>query len=429
MSVSATDYEFKDIIEKALVSEHPLVELAVHQEQFLRKRTELELEELLSKTVAMFANLSTEQINTLKKAVLEQVALDIELVKKLNESLKSYKASVKPSADSAIYPLKFNKLALILLATQAFLEKYFKKLFEYGEIPKGYRFATHPTEMTQLGSNKYRIYGDGKGSVLSTAILVTYLVSTRQTFSNLALACNKETRTGRWINATALAHVAPLPESLSLDDKFTFCYIDAQGHKTLVYTYMRYAYGGDRGHPLDDKLCGPHDCTSWLEEICCLESFVTTVDFRYHYQQTCKINSDSPDAKLSADIPEAWLFSTGQSMAAKFDVVMLPDDWKKTPEKYILPGQIYVKKTHAMLVLGARKNGDIETMSYSRDLPETDGFGHVVSTVEPDAKPILFSLKANYLAKAKLLKEKLLEFSLLQLNPSLSKGSGVIKAP
>ncbi|HQW57727.1 MAG TPA: hypothetical protein PK583_02085, partial [Gammaproteobacteria bacterium] len=179
MSTSTEDPRLKVIVEGALTSEHPLVKQGMDEEQILRQRTQAEIQELLSKTVRALNQ--AENIKAIKTKTLKQIDLDLALAGILNTSLVPYKTSVHPGVGQGIYPLKSNKLVPILTGVKEFLNTSFTKLFEYQEIPRGYRFVTNPTDVTRLGPNKYRIYGDSKNTVLKTALLETYLAATGKT--------------------------------------------------------------------------------------------------------------------------------------------------------------------------------------------------------------------------------------------------------
>jgi len=357
------DSELKTLIEDALTSEHPLIQQAIQHEQAFRMSTAGELKELFETVQKAIRNgIEAETcdperyIANLKKKILEKIELDITSANALEQALKAYSpVAFNPAGGQCLYPLKFNKIAYELPAVKQFvLDADFSKLFLDGEIPAGYQFQTTPQEITYLHCNPNSIYGDRKGVILKLALFETYFAITGKKFSDLDLSCSKKTKTKKWIDGSAMVHVAPLPKGLDLktlresNPGFPFL-----GNDELYYPHSGYVYGGDRYKTRPDKSPEllPEDCTSDLEKQCpnpsTQKSFTfTTGDLTKLHQRLMDIAS--PQSSTSTN-----------PMENTFDVVR---DWQQDPAR-AQPGQIYSAGGHAAISLGVKSAGSNSTVA------------------------------------------------------------------
>jgi hypothetical protein len=409
MATSTEDLQLTAIINSALESTHPVVQRAMNEEKKFREQTATELSVFLQETrVAITMAKNIASIKQLQDKTLEKIALDLALAKKLNAALGPI-----PISSTCSYPLKFNKLELILSGTDTFLQENFLALFEQQQIPNEYQFFTSPTEVTRLGRNDKTIYGSSKNTFLKTALLETYLTTTRGNITDATFEQNfvASATKGKWIDHTAMAHVAPIPIDLdSLDSRFnqfTFRYSDDTTPSGLLYTHSGYAFGGDRNNTRPNKPFVPEDCSSWLEKVCGgTKPFVMTTADQLLFNRT----------KLGVgNVSAQWLASeTPANMESTFDVV---SDWQKDPQKAIQPGQIYCHRGfnlekdptmqesgtggHTALVLGFKsdaQNSKIVTIGYSREMPDVEGFGVQEFPLFPNPNNktlMLFSVKGQ----------------------------------
>lgn len=418
MSISSDDSQLADIIQKALNSKHPLVNQAMDEEKNFRQRTAAEVEKLDSLIRKMISTKTEKEIKLLQKAILERMNVDLELSKTLNTKLKSYGPTINPnpSKEECTYPLKFNKLELILEGAIKLLPEYFKKLEnESNDMPIGYKYKTQPIEVTHLGPNLDKIYGDSKGTFLKAALLETYL-----TLGGKLEDLKSNDQKGDWIDGTAIAHVAHIPYTLKkeladLDERFkdfTFFLNNA-----LLFVHSGYTYGGDRsvngkGPIRPNKSFPPKDCSSFIEGLLPKPFIVTTADQLLLNRQKLGITDN---------IPKEWLDTTFIDMDNTFGVVA---HWQQDPQKYIEPGQIYAyrnfnlqsdpkKETlgsggHTGVVICFKsdmKDSAIVIVNYNRNMPDVEGYGisKVPLSSEPDNKiRMLFSVKGKNVGNAKL---------------------------
>lgn len=419
MSTSSDDSQLIYIIQEALNSKHSLVNQAMDEEKNFRQRTAIEVEKLDALIRKMISTKTEEEIKLLQKAILERMNVDLELSKTLNTKLKSYGPTINPdpSKEECTYPLKFNKLEPILEGAIKFLPKYFKKLEYESDMPTGYKYETHPVEVTHLGPNPDKIYGDSKGTFLKAALLETYL-----TLGGKLEDLKSSDQKGEWIDGTAIAHVAHIPEKNTLRMElfvldrrfkdFTFFL-----NNTLLFVHSGYTYGGDRsingkGPIRPNKFFPPKDCSSFIEGLLPKPFIVTTADQLLLNRQKLGITDN---------IPKEWLDTTFIDMENTFDVVA---HWQQDPQKYIEPGQIYAYRNfnlqsdpnkeklgtggHTGAVIGFKsdkENSEIVILNYDRDMPNKEGYG--VSTIPlfpaPENKTrMLFSVKGKNVGSAKL---------------------------
>ena len=77
-----------DVIEKTLLSDNLLIQIVLKQEQAFRARIEEELNDLVASVRKLVSERNLEHV---KKATLDKLATDLELLGILNEALTSYK--------------------------------------------------------------------------------------------------------------------------------------------------------------------------------------------------------------------------------------------------------------------------------------------------------------------------------------------------
>jgi len=356
------DSELKTLIEDTLMSEHPLIKQAIAHEQAFRMSTAGELKELFEAVQkAIHDGIEAETcdperyIANLKKKTLAKIELDIISANEFEKALKDYKpVAFNPAEGQCIYPLKSNKIAYELPAVKQFvLDTDFSKLFLDGQIPAGYQFQTTPQEITHLHCNPSNIYGDRKGVILKLALFETYFAITGKKFSDLDLSCSQKTK--KWIDGTAMVHVAPLPQSLDLktlrESNPAFPFL---GNDELYYPHSGYVYGGDRYKARPDKSPEllPEDCTSDLEKQCpnpsTQKSFTLTTGDLTELRKRL-MNIASPQSS-----------TTGNNMEDTFEVVR---HWEQDPTRYAKPGQIYGTSTHAAISLGVKSAGPKSTVA------------------------------------------------------------------
>lgn len=417
MSTSSDDQQLAYIITEALNSKHPLVNQVMDDERNFRQKTATEVEKLDLLIRKMISTKTEEEIKLLQKTILERMNVDLELAKKLNIKLKPYAPTINPnpSKEECTYPLKFNKLEPILEGAIQFLPEYFKKLEAESDMPTGYQYKTSAIEVTYLGPNKDKIYGDSKGTFLKAALLETYL-----TLGGKLEDLKSSDQKGEWIDGTAIAHVAHISNTLKselfiLDKRFqdfTFFLND-----TLLFVHSGYTFGGDRsingkGTIRQNKSFPPKDCSSFIEGLLPKPFTMTTAD---------QLLLNRKKLNITDNIRNEWLETTFIDMDNTFDVV---SHWQQDPQKYIKPGQIYAHRNfnlqtdpkmekmgsggHTGAIIGFKsdqENSQIVIANYNRDMPKEEGYG--VSKIPLFPAPtnktmMIFSVKGQNVGNAKL---------------------------
>lgn len=413
----------QDIIQKALQSDNPLLQKALKQEQAFRARTEEELHDLLSSIWKLMSEQNPEQA---KKAALERLATDLELITSLNKALESYQPKDTQPKDykagdetTCTYPLKFNKMALAIPGAQTLITQHFEDIFCKGTLPKGFAYRSKPSDITIIGENPYSIYGNSKGTFLKTAAFSVHLNCTG---TGRLQDINLRKLGKSWIHDSAMAHVTYLPQKLDLIKidprfaKFTYFFSDDSIPQGLAYVHSGYTFGGQRDtsscYQMGTKLYGPEDCSSWIAKLSGSPIQFSTIDQLYSYRlQTLKAFNVSLGI-VPADYANT---QTARVMEDLFEPVRIQD-----PQKDICPGQLYAHRSydltqdapmqgpgskggHTGIVLdfiSAGKESNLVVLAYARDMPKDEGFGIQQFPYAPEnRKVMLFSTRAQKLSE------------------------------
>jgi hypothetical protein len=407
MTMPLVDQKLASIVNFARDSKNTYVTEALSQEWNFRKKTTEELDHL-------FAGLKKiepeEGIEVLQQKVSSKLEQDLDLTNYLNSTiLKEYKPGHPEK--HVTFPLKFNKMAIAIAGAQELTSTKFAKLLE-GDLGDGYEYHTAVDDVTVLSENTDTIYGSSKGTFLKTAALTTLLVSDGKTHLYQA---NYLPLLGAssWVDASAIAHVTPLPESIDLRrciekdySKYTYIFDDyAPSTSGFTFIHSGYAFGGHRDESRypNGKLFGPEDCSSWVAKLCASKIQFSTVDQLFHYRN-CLIRNNEENEGILTD--SSWANSgTELEMTRLFDAAKIKD-----PQRDILPGQLYVhrnfnedkiediynspgKAGHTGLVLGFNSDGKdskIITMAYGRDMPKVEGFGIQEFPLTSSNKQVMF---------------------------------------
>lgn len=416
-------WRLQEVINKALQSDNPTLQHALKQEYAFRKRTEEELDELLKNIQKLMSEKDAQQV---KKATLEKLATDLELVTLLNNAVVSYNSKDTQPKDysesdknTCTYPLKFNKMALAIPGATTLVSKHFKELFCIDSLPDGYVYRSQPREVTVIGKNPHSIYGDSKGTFLKTAALTVHLACTGTTrLQDIGL----KAKGASWIDETAMAHVTHLPNNLDLTkidkrfEQFTYAFSDSVIQQGFSFVHSGYSYGGQRDtayrYKEGTKLFGPEDCSSWISKLSGSPIQFSTIDQLYSYR--LRILKDF-GITLGAVPDDYAATQTPTTMGELFDPVMVKD-----PQKDIRPGQIYAHRSydltadstkqgpgtkggHTGVVLdfiSSGKESNVVILAYGRDMPNEEGFGiQQFPFAQENRQVMLFSVKAQNLSE------------------------------
>lgn len=225
------------------------------------------------------------------------------------------------------------------------------------------------------------LFGNSNLTYLNAAILITHLgLLGEQSHVQDILIIDSSTQTP-WIDQAAIAHITPIPNSISVDPNFSYLYSDNQTTQGLAFVHSGYAFGGQRDENRygdSGKLYGPEDCSSWMAKIIHSDVSFSTIDMLYAYRMA------QPEAERGY-VDADWL----QSDYAKIMNYITPV-FVHSPIQDIQPGMIWVnrkfaegidhhttsgKSGHTALVLGLEESGDVLTLGYARNMPEYEGFG------------------------------------------------------
>jgi hypothetical protein len=415
--MAAQNNQLHDIIQKAQLSQDPIIQEALRQERSLRERTAKELSALLLAQKKLTAEIekskSELEVAKLKKLVEANLKRDADLMDIINAKLMPLKAGAKVGDTTITYPLKFNKMKLILAGTsgtdlgaQAVVQSHFDKLF-YGDMPNNYDFTYTPSAITIQGDGKKlgimsqspSLYGNSKASYYKAAVITTHLACLgKNLLSDINLLSDEQ---GPWFKRSAMIHATPIPVDFNLataDARFAqFPYL-ADNH--LHFIHSGYSYGGGRDGSKNPW--APEDCSSWISKITACPVTYSTVDQLCFYRVNMKFGF----------VPEPWLKAPELApMTAVYDVVdplkaemgqavhvfsqckfNVPADSKTKMDDMLATGHTGV----VLGVAGKGKDAELAVLSYNRDMPTTEGFGVVSYPLfpsDPHTKLMLFSVK------------------------------------
>lgn len=311
-------------------------------------------------------NAESTQAKILKRLKEEKVAIE-----ELNHQLKTPEAS-----QQATYALKTNKMAEIIEGTSYFIKNYFFKLME--DHVEGYVFQTQKEEITMLGKEQAKriygkdfVYGNSNATFLSNALINTYLQTESIDTLGIVPAFKELNREGNtWVAQSAFLYAAPIPPAINLSNKSSYVHSNE-----LTITHSGYAFGGQR--KLKPKYFGPEDCSSWIGKVTYTNpDSISTEAMLHAYRQGL-----NEDAHL---IPGSWTHEPiAKTLEQHCQPVKISD-----PQKDIKPGQVWFNRLfkpieskakgfagHTGLVVGTQPSGDAVVLSYSRNMPDVEGFG------------------------------------------------------
>ena len=355
--------ELLNILETAM--RNPLAAKALNEEKSFREKTIRQIEDLRDNLEKIKGD---RDLEAWQKRILAQIQKDEEIAKALDEALKPFQSGI-----SVRYSVKTNKTLPILEGVKTLLTESFFDLAD-GKIPVSYKY-NQQTVTILGGENKTSIWGNSRGTYLKATLL--YMLAnqdegTSKTFGSMGLP---------WFDDSALAHVAPLPDEITLDlSSYSFaCSYEHQVKRGLVLPHSGYAFGGHRSEERysQGKKFGPQDCSSWVGSFMGSPIY-TTADQLCAYRKL---------ANVSGLVPPGWEEgSDARYLLDNMEVAVVKD-----PSKDIKAGQIYWVRRfastdpdmtqtlgsggHTALALGYLRDGNIVTIGYNRDMPSLEGFG------------------------------------------------------
>jgi hypothetical protein len=358
--------------------DHPLVRKALDEEASFRNATGQHIQDILDITKVIYSASDPVDEDKLRKRINERMETDLKLLEVLYEHIKGLKPGNEVS-----YPLYFNKMTEAIKGAQPLIHDHLETLLA-GNVPLGYQYRSN--KITHLAPNDEVIYGDSKGTFLKTALFNIFLQLSQNTDS---LDFNKTKLS--WVNDSPSYHMTTLPQKmgyddfLKLDERFRDFPYFLKGDNEwssgyFCFAHSGYAFGGDRNNPHfpNGKLYGAEDCSSWIAKLTGSPFSFSTVDQLYDYRVYLP--------EKGTYVPQNWESSPLGSYMKRYEPVAIYN-----PVRDIKAGQIHAfrvfsdedpsmettsgRSGHITLVLGAKNNGDIVTLSYARNMPEYEGFG------------------------------------------------------
>jgi len=300
-----------------------------------------------------------------------------------------------------------------------------------GKAPQAYDNNIGLDEPQLMGLDNGTIYGNSRSSFSSCAYLQANIelqksndnLSTSLGAIDIPLQRNRTQRLAQktsWVDDAAIGHVGALPKGVRWSDltninpefsRFSFRFQDEiytqQGLDGLAFIHSGYAFGGDRekgggwGRYEIAKSFGPHDCSSWTASITDCPLYSTNhllAVYRKQLHSTLNTNAD-----------ELMLSKVCQKISDTYEAIDI-NRVKNNPKDLLKPGMLfglrgfnekYNKENslgnsgHVVLALGATSTGEVLTLGYNRDMPNIEGFGFRVFSLEEksDEEKMLFAIK------------------------------------
>ncbi len=325
---------------------------------------------------------------------LKRIDQDLYYLSTLNDAVSNY--SSKPGEYDLTWSLATNKMSLILNgAKEIILDGNHLNDLLTGQNPFPTGYDNAPSHIVTC-SDTSGLFGNSQLTYLSAALLTVHL----------ELLGEQSHLPSSWIDQSAIAHITPIPERIvqnidaSFAQNFSYYHSDNQTEHGLAFIHSGYAFGGQRDenrYGENGKLYGPEDCSSWMAKLVHSDISFSTIDMLYAFRM------GQPEAERGY-VDESWLNSDGAKIMDYITPVFITD-----PTQDIQPGLIWVlrkfedntdhqyssgKSGHTALVLGLEDNGDVLTIQYGRNMPETEGFGlqSFASTSAQNTEIMYFSI-------------------------------------
>lgn len=383
--IDTGDAELDSLVQHAQQAS-PLVQLALTHAFVYNQSLHAEQQALFELAKSQYSHYPQQDFHLLQNEILERIDADIAYVQELNAVLKSYPAG--DDIGDVTWSLKTNKMALILEgAKDLILDDAVLTSLLNGTCPQMLDCAMHhPVILGDTDS----IYGSSESTFLSAALieLNLTLLGEQATLSDLSHVTYHGIETNTvWMDYSALAHITPIPELVSLDNlsdgffsDFSFFYSDDVTSQGLVFIHSGYAFGGQRGETRDLPVdyIGPEDCSSWVAKLTQCDFELSTIDQLFTYRISLP---EAAQGIIYAD----WLDSSKPAaMQSIYSPVYIEDPWLD-----IQPGQVFAYRDfdspdhatsagiagHTGIVLGMSDAGMVQVLCFSRDMPEFEGFG------------------------------------------------------
>lgn len=379
-------------------SQSSLVQATFAQEYLYNQAIQAEQQYLLE-FIAHQVDINPD-LHNFQSQVIDRVDHDITILSELNDAI----AYTQFFTDEELtWSLKTNKMDQALQGALDIIEDpiAFNAIVQ-GHFPPG--FDNTPPFPVLIG-NTDTAFGHSANTFLSAA-LVEIAISTlgeEASIVDLNQAIGMD-----WIDHSAISHITPINSSIfddeqdlleSFQNQYSFHFSDALTSMGFTFIHSGYAFGGYRDEPRyeDGKWFGPEDCSSWIAKLTGSDIAFSTIDLLYTYRFQLENNVDYVDPQ--------WLNSNeAQWMLAYFSPVEVQD-----PFHDIQPGQILTFRKftsedhsndagysgHVALVLGVTEDGQVITLNYTRDMPDTEGFGISLFDYQSSAVKEVFFLEAN----------------------------------
>jgi hypothetical protein len=381
----------------------PISKLALNQVQAYTHKIIDDQSYLLKQNALLWAeNIPLTNQANFQAKVLKRIEQDLFYLEKLNNAVSNYG---QPGENDLTWSLATNKMTLILNGAREIIldETHLNNLLT-GQLPFPEGYDNAPSYIVTCDDTS-GLFGNSNLTYLSAAILTVHLelLGENTHLQDIFL----DTGETQWIDQAAIAHITPIPESIisnQLDSNFTqhfsYFYSDDRTAQGLAFVHSGYAFGGQRGEDRygeAGKLYGPEDCSSWIAKVINSDISFSTIDMLYAYRM-------AQPKSVRGYIDESWLNSDYSKVMNFITPVFISD-----PIKDIQPGLIWTvrkfddnvdphysmgKSGHTALVLGLEENGDVLTIGYKRNMPDSEGFGlqSFPSSSESNTEVMYFSI-------------------------------------
>ena len=355
----------------------PVSQFAIAQMQAYTQKIVDDQNYLLNKNAYIWSQTQDLiDITCFQSHALNHIDKDLIYLEKLNQAVSNYAA---PGEYGLTWSLATNKMNLILSGAREIISDNAQlEMLLNGHLPVTNGYDNAPSYIVTC-NDLNGLFGNSQLTYLSAAMLTIHLTLLGDN-SHLPAA---------WIDQSAITHVTPIPEKISLDQldpnfktHFSYFYSDEYTPQGLAFVHSGYAFGGqrdeDRYQPAG-KLYGPEDCSSWLAKIVQSDISFSTIDMLYAFRMA------QPESERGY-IDQNWLQSDYAQITHFITPVFINDI-----NQDIQPGLIWVarkfednvdhqsssgKSGHTALVLGLEDNGEeVLTIGYHRNMPEMEGFG------------------------------------------------------
>tara|TARA_R110002110_G_C13469307_1_gene719852 strand:+ start:19136 stop:20479 length:1344 start_codon:yes stop_codon:yes gene_type:complete len=349
---------------------------------------------------SMFLDMSSQyvvpDINVLQNQVIDRIDNDIAITSAFNNAISF-------TNEHLGYSLRTNKMNEALVGARDIIADPISfACILNGEFPPG--FEEEPAFPIVISSED-SYFGNSNNTFLSTALVET-AVSLLGPDAQIGDLGNHIDQI--WLDHSAIIHITPVNLTIFnedlpfLDDylaNYTFSFSDETTPLGFTFVHSGYAFGGfrDEERYIEGKLFGPEDCSSWIAKLCNSDIEFSTVDLLFTYRTLLDGNNDF--------VSNEWLHSeAAYEMLGAFAPIAIVDPFTDILPGFVMAFRSFQDSDHSMdagysghvaLVLGVNEQAEVVTLTYTRDMPGTEGFGLKIYDYQPNDLTDVFFLEVN----------------------------------